>query len=523
MRRNKCKVSAITYKFQANPKNSCKPYLNLAFSARRNFYNMCLQHRLDAYKKAGIIFKTYGMAFDHRLPKGSQLVGEPQGNCVKYIKDIFPEYSDVNFRVFHCVVKELDTAWDRAAPTLYHLEHLHDITATEARVAKDKKKKKGKTQPKITPKISTIETKYVEITPTLSIPEDSFKFNENLKGAFIRRDLPEGHPYVNTNRIENLKFVPGFISKNDRQSFMLTDSGWSFNESTGILTLTMGKAIKATIKVRNYRKMQGQIKTVSVIHDNTHKWWVTFSCINVPLIENETFTGKSIGIDFGFENVLTMSDGTIIPNPQFLKKSTLIRAQAQRRLDAHKHDKTSRKYKQAKKWLARCEEKTKNQRLYFARDLAKKIVDEFDIIYLEDIKLTTLVKHRVLEELEVGWTRDGDKKKNKKALDAGIAIVRNCIIGRARRVGKTVIMVPSYYTTQTCSECGDVRKEKDRLTLKDKVYVCRKCGLELHRDINAALVILQRGERMQVDELEKESERLKSLLSINERLIEEVA
>lgn len=515
-----------TFMFAACPTTDrSKRYCYHVFSSVRNMWNMCLEHRFDVTKKSNLTFTTYGALVDKRLPKGDNIIGESQVNCVKYIKEIFPEYSNINCRVFHSTIKLLDTSWNKASSTLYKFDRLNDINYIESQKEKKKKNKlkdkddlkwgnslseeikpkKQKIIKKPEPVISIVETKYRQITPTLAVPEDSIKFNPSLKGSNLRRKLSEGNPYVNTNRLEDLKFIPGFKSVRDRQSFTLTDSGWSFDEESGILLLINGSNELAKIKVKNYRKLEGKIKSVSVIHDVTHRWWITFSCTNIPIKENVNFTGKSVGIDFGWENVLSLSNGVIIENPAFLRKSSKLIAQAQRRLDMWKGDTNSKKYHQAKKWLAKYTEKVKNKRLYWARDVAKTIVDEFDIIYLEDINLVKLIGRRDLERLEEdGWYRQQDKNTNKKVLDAGIGIVRNCIINKAKRDGKLAFKVPSPYTTQTCSNCGVVRGKKDRLKLKDKVHVCKKCGFEMHRDVNAANVILQRGMRQRERDLELE-------------------
>ena len=41
-----------------------------------------------------------------------------------------------------------------------------------------------------------------------------------------------------------------------------------------------------------------------------------------------------------------------------------------------------------------------------------------------------------------------------------------------------------YPSSKTCSRCGHVNKN---LTLKDRVFKCDKCGLEIDRDDNAAI------------------------------------
>ena len=41
-----------------------------------------------------------------------------------------------------------------------------------------------------------------------------------------------------------------------------------------------------------------------------------------------------------------------------------------------------------------------------------------------------------------------------------------------------------YPSSKKCNRCGEIKKE---LTLKDRIYKCNKCGLEIDRDINAAI------------------------------------
>ena len=41
-----------------------------------------------------------------------------------------------------------------------------------------------------------------------------------------------------------------------------------------------------------------------------------------------------------------------------------------------------------------------------------------------------------------------------------------------------------YPSSKTCSRCGHVKKD---LQLKDRIYKCNSCGLEIDRDLNAAV------------------------------------
>jgi len=53
---------------------------------------------------------------------------------------------------------------------------------------------------------------------------------------------------------------------------------------------------------------------------------------------------------------------------------------------------------------------------------------------------------------------------------------------------KTVIAVPPQYTSQNCSNCGNLVKK----TLSTRTHICG-CGTILDRDHNAALNILAKG------------------------------
>ncbi len=59
--------------------------------------------------------------------------------------------------------------------------------------------------------------------------------------------------------------------------------------------------------------------------------------------------------------------------------------------------------------------------------------------------------------------------------------------------GKTVVLVPPQYTTQTCSTCGYAMKGKEHLTLRDREWECPNCHTSHKRDQNAAQNIMQRG------------------------------
>ena len=44
-----------------------------------------------------------------------------------------------------------------------------------------------------------------------------------------------------------------------------------------------------------------------------------------------------------------------------------------------------------------------------------------------------------------------------------------------------------YPSSKTCSNCGNRLYNDNKLTLKDRTYKCKVCGLVIDRDYNASL------------------------------------
>ena len=79
---------------------------------------------------------------------------------------------------------------------------------------------------------------------------------------------------------------------------------------------------------------------------------------------------------------------------------------------------------------------------------------------------------------------------NKSILNTSFYQFSQYLEYKAKHNGKFFVKVNPQNTSKTCSVCGNI---KENLTLKDRTYLCEKCGNISHRDINAANNILKRG------------------------------
>jgi putative transposase len=110
------------------------------------------------------------------------------------------------------------------------------------------------------------------------------------------------------------------------------------------------------------------------------------------------------------------------------------------------------------------------QHLNFAHQIANDLIRRFDRIVIEDLNVKGMVRNHKLA---------------KSISDAGWSMFTRILAYKAENAGRKLVKVNPAYTSQVCSGCGSAQK----LKLSQRRYVC-DCGLDLHRDHNAAINIL---------------------------------
>ena len=183
---------------------------------------------------------------------------------------------------------------------------------------------------------------------------------------------------------------------------------------------------------------------------------------------------KSVGIDFGLKNFITLSNGEKINSPEHLKKSL---KKLKRLNKSHSRKKTNSKNKEkARIKLAKCYEKTANQRKYFNDYLSKRLLDNYDFIFIEDLNIQSMKKLWGRKVSDIAWYQF-------------ITILNYKALERNKYVFKIDRFFPS---SKLCNHCG---YKNEALSLNDRKWICPVCGEVLDRDINAAKNILQEGLR----------------------------
>jgi putative transposase len=257
---------------------------------------------------------------------------------------------------------------------------------------------------------------------------------------------------------------PRFKRRNRYDSFTYPQSGFSITDDGKLKLSKIGE-----IKLIRHREIEGKIKTCTVKRDVDH-WYVSFS-VEVDDIPCTEMTGQSIGIDVGLKSLITLSDGKQVEPPKFLRKSEKKLAKQQINLSRKKKGSNNRNKQRVN--VAKVHRNIRNQRQDFTHKISRELVNAYDLIVFEKLQIRNMMKNHHLA---------------KSISDAGWYQLIQFTEYKAEEAGKVVELVDPKNTTQLCSGCGN----KVPKSLSVRIHKCPECGLELDRDVNAAINILQK-------------------------------
>lgn len=162
-----------------------------------------------------------------------------------------------------------------------------------------------------------------------------------------------------------------------------------------------------------------------------------------------------IGIDPGFKDLITTSDGEKVPHPKELQASIKRLGQAQRGGN--------------KKLVARLHERIKNQRKDRNHKLSLRLVQENSLIVFSKDNIKGMAK-----------------KFGKSVASSGHGQLRSMLEYKAPKSGTQYIEVSGRNSTKTCSACGCLSGPSGLAMLAVRDWTCTGCGTHLDRDVNAA-------------------------------------
>ena len=204
------------------------------------------------------------------------------------------------------------------------------------------------------------------------------------------------------------------------------------------------------------------------------RWYASLTVEREDKQVNRAPKGGAVGVDLGVKTLATLSDGTVIENPRYLRKAERKLKQAQRELS--RKTKGSNRCDKAKAKVARLHAHVANQRQDTMHKLTTWLTRKYSDISIEDLHVAGMVKNHRLA---------------KSIADASFGEFRRQLEYKTVRTGSRLHVVNRWYrSSKTCSGCGRV---KAKLSLSERTYRCDGCGLVMDRDLNAAINIKVAG------------------------------
>ena len=236
-----------------------------------------------------------------------------------------------------------------------------------------------------------------------------------------------------------------------------------------VLHLGPNKFKLGPIRMREELRFKGKVMGATVRRDGSR--WMLSVQVDVGDHHKDRTADGTVGVDLGITTLATLSTGEKIEGPKPLKKSL---KKLQRCSKQHSRKKKGSKNREkSRRRLAKLHKRIRDIRKDAIHRLTTKLCRENQAVAVENLSVGGMMRNRRLARhiADMGWYEFRRQLEYK------------CLI-----YGTKLTIADRFFpSSKTCSACGAVR---DELSLSERTYRCPSCNLEMDRDLNAALNLL---------------------------------
>jgi putative transposase len=310
---------------------------------------------------------------------------------------------------------------------------------------------------------------------------------QNMDAAFknfyrrMKQGQTPGYP-----RFKNRSQLPGLYFPKQKFKLIEDDHGRTYLDLTKI-----AQHIRVAVDRPFIEHPDDEVSSCTIVYEGGR--WM----LNLLVVKNVGAPVKrnlpSVGLDMGVAQTVTRSDGVVhqIDTDKIKRIESRI-SLLQRRLSRKMGSK--RGHKKSKNWIDLKRQITKKQselahiRQNFNHQTSRTLVDQFDRIVIEDLKIKNMSASAAGTIEEPGSMVKQKSGLNRAILRNGWFQLRTMLEYKSAWVGGKVVLVKPHYTSQTCSQCGHVDAGN---RINQSKFVCKQCGYTANADINAAVNILK--------------------------------
>ncbi len=252
--------------------------------------------------------------------------------------------------------------------------------------------------------------------------------------------------------------TPKLKKKTSRQSARFTKRGFSIKGKEVYL------AKIGNVKPIWTRDLPSEPSSVTIIKDCAGRYFLSFVVEVAPSALKAI--NPSIGIDLGIKTFAVLSTGEKVESPSYFKLDKRIRRK-QRKLAGQSKD--SKRREKTRLQIAKLHNQIADTRKDFLHKLSTRVVNENQVIALEDLNVSGLVKNRKLARVISlqGW------REFRILCDA-----------KSQKLGREFVVISRWEPTSQVCSCCSFRWGKVDLSIRS--IRCISCGTEQDRDENAA-------------------------------------